>query len=267
MLQELTVVTTKYNYDENNFPESNQLFGVDSKKAWECINGEHFPEKSWGRENQITDLSLVCLLYLASIKDNPEKSPFTVNQKTIVENSHFWNKVTIGSIIIFGYVINPLIAVTASYLALIPSKNSTNVGNENQQVTLSPYALVTIIAVFGILINVFATWATGSAPDKSSNAFNAKQDALQGMEKVYEDLAKRLIYFYGKESQDEARKIASKIDINYLKKHISKKIKDRPRGERILEHLRDAVEYINSNGAHLPKENFSLRLFIEMQHK
>lgn len=259
---ELNAVSFCRDIKRNNFPISDELFDVDSEKAWACVKGEYFPEKHWKREDQITNLALVQLLYLASISNSPQKSPFTENEISILQKSNFWEIATKVSILVFAYGCNTLLFGIVPFLGLIP--NVTN-HSSTQQSYFSPLQLALIYATFGIIANVFSTWSTGTAPNESSNAFNAKQDALSGMEKTYADLAKRLILFYFNNSKKEAEKIASNINVDDLKNLISSKIQDKARGKRILERLRDAVDFINSQGTHFPKEDATFCLFIKGQ--
>lgn len=244
-----------------------KLFDVDLDKAWACVNGEYFPEKNWKRENQITDLALARLLYLATIRNSPQKSPFTKNQLSILQWSDGWEKTTLVSILVLAYGINTLLLGVGPFLSLIQKDSNQTLTNEtnssSQQPYFSPLGLALCYAAFGTTVNFISTWSTGTAPDRSSNAFNAKQDALLDMEKTYADLAERLILFYFNNSKVEAEYIASNIDVDNLKSQISSKIQDKRRAERMLEKLRDAVDYINSKQTDLPKEDAGFRHFIE----
>ena len=215
------------------------------------LNKFFFPKSNGERNRRIDDLALLRLQYLALIPTSLGKSPFTAKQITIIHKSYrkecqvYWG-------LRLGLLTSVVTTLGLAYLGFSIKDDSSD-GLKG--------GVYTAAAVVTTGLVVLSFWATGFAPNASSNTFNDQQDALLEMEETYEDLAYRLTALYFSTQQAAAIQLARQIDTDQLKTTISHTIHNRGRGRHIMARLEEAVRYIKSDGVDLP-ENVRFRYFI-----
>ncbi len=242
-----------YSIKREDFPYSNSLINGQVDKAWKSINKNFFPKSNLERNTKVHELALIRLLYLASVKSNPNKFVFIQRHFNVLQisdskaNQALW-------LLRICCVVNTILFLGIPFLVLIPTSIPAPI--EWSAGTAAG------VAATGAIANSLSFWATGWAPDDSSNAKNAKQDALFETQNIFEDLAFRLIRLYFSPGKSEAIKIANSIDIEDLSRRFDQLIHSPSRTDDIIERLREAVLFITSEEKTFP-DNSNFHTFIE----
>lgn len=218
------------------------------------LNKLYFPKSNAERKAPIEELALLRLKYLASISPSSGKSPFTRRQLDIIKTCNSKNCQVVWGLRL-GVAASVIAVLGLAYLGLsIKNKSSDEY----------KAGIATVVGGVSAALTILSFWATGFAPDASSNAFNDQQDALLEMEETYADLAHRLITLYYSPQREVAIQLVRQIGMDRLKQVISHTIHNHSRGQLIIARLQEGVNFIKSEGAQLP-ENTLFRCFIQSQ--
>lgn len=260
----------------NTFPCINQLFGMRSENAWQCVNKNHFPRSNQYRSVKVNDLAMVRLLYLATLSEASGKNVFSKRHLSVLQKCDD-EALSVQRWLRYGFLSVAIVVLAAPYLAFVPTSNPlvSSVNSSANNSCLCPpqaaassaptaYAILIVTAIGLIaVVTTYVSWnSTGWKPDSSSNAYNAKQDTLRVITKIFDDMAKRLIRLHYSPAKEEAEKIVQHTDLDMIHNQFLEHITNIEMIDTVLGDFKEAVLFVRSGREAMPESSDLVR-FIE----
>lgn len=188
----------------------------------------------------IDELARKRLEYIIGMAHDTTLSPFTQQQYNLIREANCRSRITTCSLR-WGLISSLFVSVVFLYVsAFVTAK-------ENSGKKINPY-ISSLIPLFSVVYTtIVLTYATGFAPDNSSNAFNAMQDTLLETTNIYNDLAYTLIALnYSSEKRDKeiVKQFKEGNYLEILKGRILKDTQNEQRSKLITELFVQALMFL-----------------------